>query len=135
MTQLQRSKQLGLAVGTIAISSILNVTCLSGLALAEMENEAVETHLSSPKVSLCQASLYKGSGDLFDYAQTVSVPTSQPVKLAHAQSSSSTFSGFKTATYTKGLSPVLSGSGGIVWCEPCPYYPASGCWAFIGDCQ
>lgn len=30
----------------------------------------------------------------------------------------------------------VKAAGGVVWCRPCPYYPApSGCWAFAGDCN
>lgn len=29
----------------------------------------------------------------------------------------------------------VKAAGGIVWCEPCPYFPANGCWAFVGDCR
>ena len=29
----------------------------------------------------------------------------------------------------------LKAAGNFIWCRPCPYYPASGCWTFIGDCK
>ncbi|ABW27366.1 hypothetical protein [Acaryochloris marina] len=134
MTSLQCSKQLGLAVGAIAVSSIIQATFLSDLALAEIENKAIAPNFGPSKVSLCQASLHQGSGELFDYSQAFAVPTSRPVKIATSQRTG-IFTAFQTATYTEQLKPAPSNAGGFVWCKPCPYYPApNGCWAFVGDC-
>ena len=37
---------------------------------------------------------------------------------------------------TKESADEIRSAGGLVWCEPCPYYPApNGCLAFIGDCH
>ena len=135
MTKIQLPQRLGLAVGSVAVSSILQVTCFSSLALAEIENRDIDISLSESKVSLCQASLNQGSGVIFNYSQAFSVPNSQPIKLASSQSTG-VFTGFQTATYTKKLDYKLSQSaGGFVWCKPCPYYNApNGCWTFVGDC-
>ncbi|WP_299414612.1 hypothetical protein [Acaryochloris sp. IP29b_bin.148] len=132
MTKLQLPKRVGLAVGTITVSSILQVTCFSSLALADIENKDIDISLSESKVSLCQDSLHKGSGEIFDYSQTFSVPNSQPVTLATSQSTG-VFTGFQAATYAEQLEPKAA--GGFVWCVPCPYNNRPGCWAFVGDCH
>ncbi|WP_299484860.1 hypothetical protein [Acaryochloris sp. IP29b_bin.137] len=36
---------------------------------------------------------------------------------------------------TKESADEIRSAGGLVWCEPCPYFPAAGCLAFIGDCH
>ena len=131
MTKIQLPQRLGLAVGTVAVSSILQVTCFSSLALAEIENRDIDISLSESKVSLCQGSFQHGSGEIFDYSQAYSVPNSQPVKLATSQSTG-IFTGFQTATYAEQLKPETAG---IIFCEPCPYDNRPGCWAFVGDCQ
>lgn len=132
MIKIQLQKRLGLAFCTVAVSSILQVTCFSSLALADIENKAIDISLSESKVSLCQTSLQHGSGEIFDYSQAFSVPNSQPVKLATSQSTG-VFTGFQAATYVEQLKPKTA--GGIVFCRPCPYDNRPGCWAFLGDCQ
>lgn len=131
--RLQLTKHLSVALGTISISTMLQLAFFPSLAVSEVASTVDNNSILDQKASLCQNSLSPSSIDKLDYSQVFSVPTSQPVRLASSQINS-VFSGFQTATYAKKIIQDSHG-GNVVWCRPCPYYPATACWAFAGDCN